>query len=130
MRIEIAIIPHPIDRHRELPKELASLAGAVVEFAGIVRGEENGRPIAALDYEAYSPMAESVMRRIIEQLNELHECLLVRVIHRIGIVPVGEAAVHIMVAAVHRAEAFAMLTAFMNRLKEDAPIWKRRVIFV
>jgi len=130
MRIEVAITHQKIDQRHELPKDLTLLAGAVAEFTGIVRGEENGRPIGSLDYEAYSPMAESVMRRAIEQLSQLHECLYMRVTHRLGTVPAGEAAIHVLAAAVHRAEAFAMLAAFMDRLKQDAPIWKRSVSFI
>ena len=98
--------------------------GALAEFTGTVRGEENGLPIAALVYEAYQPMAEAVMRRLLTELAAAHPCLAVRVQHRIGIVPVGEAAIHIAIQARHRAEAFGMLAAFMDRLKQDVPIWK------
>lgn len=98
--------------------------GAVAEFTGTVRGEEGGRPIAALVYEAYQPMAETVMRRLLTELAKEHACLAVRVQHRVGVVGVGEAAIHIVVQARHRAEAFALLAAFMDRLKQDVPIWK------
>ena len=125
MEIEIQITPHRIVVENSPPP---AGAGALAEFFGLVRGEENGRDIAALEYEAYSPMAEQVMRDIITGLGQRHPCLFVRVTHRIGIVPVGEAAIHMLVAARHRAEAFAMLTEFMNRLKQDVPIWKRRAL--
>jgi len=125
MQIEIQITSQRIAGNVSPP--LAD-AGALAEFSGLVRGEEDGRTIAALEYEAYSPMAERVMREIIAELGELHPCLFVRVTHRIGVVPVGEAAIHIVTAARHRAEAFAMLTEFMNRLKQDVPIWKRRAL--
>ena len=98
--------------------------GALAEFTGNVRGEENGQPIKALVYEAYQPMAETVMRRLLTEIAATHPCLAVRVQHRIGIVPVGEAAIHIAVEARHRAEAFALLATFMDRLKQDVPIWK------
>lgn len=104
-----------------------SLTGARAEFAGIVRGEEAGRDIAALEYEAYQPMAENVMRRILTELGQRHPCQSVHVTHRIGVIPVGETAVQIIALARHRAEAFAMLTGFMDRLKQDVPIWKRAV---
>ena len=103
-------------------------AGALVEFAGIVRSSEDGRTILALRYEAYQPMAESEMRRILDDLNEVHPCLRVTVRHRIGVVPVGQAAIYLAVEAAHRAEAFALATAFMDRLKQDVPIWKMEVI--
>jgi molybdopterin molybdotransferase len=50
------------------------------------------------------------------------------VIHRIGVVPVGEAAIYVGIAGRHRAEAFALLGEFMDRLKKDVPIWKLRAI--
>ena len=125
VEIEIQITPQRIvEKHFPQPAGL----GALAEFSGIVRGEEDGRDIAALEYEAYSPMAERVMRELIVELGQRHPCLFVRVTHRIGIVPAGEAAIHIVAAARHRAEAFAMLTEFMNRLKQDVPIWKRRAL--
>jgi molybdopterin synthase catalytic subunit len=128
MHVDIAITTQPIDLRRKLPAELARRAGAVVEFAGLVRGEEGGQSIAALEYEAYSPMAENVMRQIVGDLAVTHPCLFVRVTHRVGPVPVGEAAIQLVVASAHRAEAFAMVTRFVDRLKEDVPIWKRRAL--
>ena len=102
--------------------------GAAVEFFGIVRREENGEPIAALEYEAYQPMAELQMQRIIRELLIAYPCEVVRVIHRIGVVPVGEAAIAVQVASRHRAAAFSFLACFMDRLKQDVPIWKIRAL--
>ncbi len=129
MEIEIQLTNAPISA--ELPAPTTGVgAGAWVEFRGVVRGEENGAVITALEYEAYSPMAETEMRRIIAELAGDHPCLFVHVIHRVGIVPVGEAAIYVGIAARHRAEAFGLLNGFMNRLKQDVPIWKRRALTV
>ena len=121
MHIEIVINASVITPS---PRVTAPGVGALAEFTGSVRGEENGQPIKALVYEAYQPMAETVMRRLLIEIAATHPCLTVRVQHRIGIVPVGEAAIHIAVQARHRAEAFALLANFMDRLKQDVPIWK------
>jgi molybdopterin synthase catalytic subunit len=127
MEIEMQITNAPIAE--QLPALTARVgAGAWVEFRGVVRGEENGGVIAALEYEAYPQMAEKEMRRILVELANCHPCLSVRVIHRVGIVPVGESAIYVGIAARHRAEAFALLAEFMNRLKQDVPIWKRRIL--
>src|SRR5581483_811690 len=125
MKIEIQITNQPI-RSRSLTENYP--AGAIAEFSGSVRDLENGEKISALEYEAYSPMAENEMRRILESLNEKFPCLAAQVIHRVGIIPVGETAIYICVVAKHRGEAFSMLAEFMNRLKQDVPIWKRRAI--
>lgn len=128
MEIEIQLTNEPIAT--SLPPMATAAAGAWVEFRGVVRGEENGAAIAALEYEAYSPMAEEQMRRILAELGRARPCLAARVIHRVGVIPVGEAAIYVGIAGKHRAEAFAMLGEFMDRLKVDVPIWKRRGIGV
>lgn len=121
MHIEVLISPAIITPS---PSPAAPGVGAIAEFTGTVRGEEAGQSIAALVYEAYQPMAETVMHRLLNELAIAHPCLSVRVQHRIGVIRVGEAAIHIAVHAKHRAEAFALLAAFMDRLKQDVPIWK------
>jgi molybdopterin synthase catalytic subunit len=98
--------------------------GALAEFTGTVRGDENGKPISALVYEAYPAMAEPVMRRLLTELAATDPCIAVRVQHRTGTIRVGEAAIYIAVRAKHRAPAFALLAGFMDRLKQDVPIWK------
>jgi molybdopterin molybdotransferase len=126
MKIEVQLTREPIRPARVAGKEAAGAAGAHVGFRGVVRGQEDGRAIAALEYEAYEPMAVGEMRRVLEELGREHRCLEVRVVHRLGVVPVGEAAIAVEVVGRHRAEAFALLEGFMNRLKQDVPIWKRR----
>jgi molybdopterin synthase catalytic subunit len=103
-------------------------AGACAEFSGLVRGEEDGAPIRGLVYEAYQPMAETVLRRQLEALIEEHGLLAAEVTHRTGPVLVGETAIHVALWARHRAPAFAALSAFMDRLKQDVPIWKTEVL--
>lgn len=128
MQVEITITRQVIAPRRERPLQLPGEYGAMAEFEGLVRGEEDGKAIAALEYEAYEPMAQQMMRQIISEIGLRQPCLFVGVTHRIGLVPVGEAAIQIIVAARHRAPAFAMLAGFMDRLKQEAPIWKVRAI--
>ncbi len=126
MEIEIQLTTLPI-AGKILPPT-SGAAGAWLEFRGVVRGEENSQPIAALEYEAYAEMAEREIRRLLEELAAKHPCLAARVIHRVGVIPVGETAIYVGVAGQHRAEAIALLAGFMDRLKRDVPIWKRRAI--
>jgi molybdopterin synthase catalytic subunit len=120
MLIDIALQTEPL----ALADDPAPGAGAVVRFEGRVRPEEKDSLIEALDYEAYLPMAQRQMEKIIRDLGAIHPCLRARVRHRVGRVPVGEAAILVEVCATHRAEAFALATAFMNRVKQEVPIWK------
>ncbi len=128
MEIEIELTRDRIRADNPGHKGGCDCPGALAEFSGVVRGMEGGEPISALEYEAYSPMAEREMRRIVDDLARGHPCMAVRVIHRIGVIPVGETAIFVRIAALHRGEAFALLAAFMDRLKQDVPIWKVRAI--
>src|SRR3989338_9079983 len=98
--------------------------GATVEFLGVVRGQEDGRPIPWLDYEAYAPMAERVIEQAMTQATSRWSLHQVYVRHRVGRVAVGDAAVLIGVAAPHRAEAFEAWPFLICPIKRDAPIWK------
>jgi len=120
MKIDIALQNEPL----ALPETGLPGAGAVVRFEGRVRAEEKGAVIDALDYEAHLPMARAQLEKIARELGETHACLFVRVRHRLGRVPVGEAAILVEVASRHRGEAFAFLADFMHRVKQDVPIWK------
>jgi molybdopterin molybdotransferase len=127
MEIEIQLTDQTIAE--PIPPPLhAGAAGAWMEFRGVVRGEEDGQPIRALEYEAYPEMAVREIRRILDTLAVQHRCLAVKVIHRTGRIPVGATAIYVGVAAAHRAEAIALLGGFMDRLKQDVPIWKRQAL--
>ncbi len=126
MEIQIQLADQPIAANQPPPVE-AGTVGARTEFYGIVRGEEHGQPIRALEYEAYAEMVQRQVRRLLEELAAEYACLSARVVHRVGLVPVGAVAMYVGIASVHRAEGLGLLAAFLDRLKQDVPIWKRPV---
>ena len=126
MEILVQLTHAPIELSPPAP--VGDRIGAWLEFRGLVRGEENGQPIAALEYEAYSPMAEQTMHRLLTELAAEKPCERAQVVHRVGMVRVGEAAIHVAVGARHRAEALWLMSAFLDRLKQEVPIWKRRAL--
>ena len=99
--------------------------GACVEFQGIVRGSEKGEPLAGLHYEAYEPMAVRTLRGIAAQLAAGHPCASLVLIHRLGWVPAGEPSLFVRVLSAHRGEALRFCGELIDRMKQDAPIWKR-----
>ena len=99
--------------------------GALVTFAGICRGEEEGAPIAALVLEHYPGMAEEEIERHIEEAKKRWPLLGVRIAHRVGRVTPGEAIVLVATASAHRQAAFAAAEFLMDYLKTRAPFWKK-----
>jgi molybdopterin synthase catalytic subunit len=100
-------------------------AGAIDVFVGVVRDTSDGRAVTRLDYEAYATMAEAEMLRIAEEIERETGGVRVAVLHRVGSLSVGEAAVVCAASAPHRAEAFAACRALIDRIKARVPIWKR-----
>ncbi len=100
-------------------------AGASVLFLGTTRNENVGRRVVRLEYEAFAGMATKEMRKLATQARRRWPLVRVAMVHRIGVVPVGESSVGIAVSAGHRTEAFEACHWLIDRLKEIVPIWKK-----
>jgi molybdopterin synthase catalytic subunit len=96
-------------------------AGAVVTFEGVTREVEK------LEYEAYLEMAEEKMAAIVAEAVERHGLCAAAAEHRVGDVPLSEPSVAVAVSAPHRGEAFAGAREIIDRLKAEAPIWKKEI---
>jgi molybdopterin synthase catalytic subunit len=96
-------------------------AGAVVTFQGVTR------EVDGLDYEAYEEMAGPSMAAIVADAIERHGLCAAAAEHRVGEVPLSEPSVAVAVSAPHRGEAFAGAREIIDRIKAEAPIWKREV---
>ncbi len=121
MHIEIEFVDGPIVEPTPVPYEEG---GALLEFRGLVRATERGGRIAALIYEIYEKMAHRQIREILEKLHQQEPLLTALVIHRYGIVPVGQASIFVRLQSQHRGAAFHAMEQFMNQFKTDVPIWK------
>lgn len=118
------VTDHPIDLADWRACQTGGLEGASVEFQGLVRREEEGAPIVCLDYDAYEPMAERVIARLVEQTRQRWPVHRIFVRHRFGRVPVGHLALFVGVRATHRREAFEACQFLVDEIKREAPIWK------
>jgi molybdopterin converting factor subunit 1 len=99
--------------------------GAIVTFVGTVRNHGRGRQVLRLDYEAYAPAAETILRQIGDEIRERWGLDNVAIVHRVGSLSVGEASVVISIASAHRDAAFDACRYTIERIKEIVPIWKK-----
>ena len=124
MRIDVQLTNQPIPEKITSPAA-AEHAGAWVEFRGVVRGEENGAAIAALEYEAYPAMARSKMRELCSAAAQRWPVVRTAVVHRLGRLELGDVSVAVAVSCPHRAQAFEAGRYLIDRLKETVPVWKK-----
>jgi molybdopterin synthase catalytic subunit len=102
----------------------AGPVGAVTSFVGVVRGENLGRRVMFLEYEAYEPLALRGLARIEQEMRGHWPTAQLGIHHRTGRIEIGEASVAIVVASAHRAEAFAACRYAIERVKQILPVWK------
>jgi molybdopterin synthase catalytic subunit len=121
----IALTTDPIDYHALTEQVRRADCGAVVLFLGTVRDLTDGRVTAALDYEAYPPMAEKKMAEIEADTRRRWPVGEMGLVHRLGHLEVGEVSVAVAVSCPHRGEAFEACRHAIDRLKELVPIWKK-----
>jgi len=119
------IADEPIDIAGLVREAGAPDCGATVLFVGTVRNHHRDREVVRLTYEAYRPMAEAALEKIAHELESATEGLRVRIVHRLGSLAVGESSVVITAAAAHRMAAYEASRVALERLKREAPIWKR-----
>jgi molybdopterin synthase catalytic subunit len=101
-------------------------SGALVTFVGYVRERsDEGRPVDGLHYEAHRELALAELRVIGAEASERFGPARVAIVHRVGELALGEAAVAIAVAAAHRGVAFDACEYAIDELKKRVPIWKQ-----
>jgi molybdopterin synthase catalytic subunit len=100
-------------------------AGAIATFVGVTRSTNRGRRVLELEYEAYASMAVSEFAKIAAEAKERWSLCEIAIVHRVGVVPLGEASVAIAISAPHRPDAIDACRFAIDRLKHVAPIWKK-----
>jgi len=121
----IFLTDQPIDIAAVLQSASSLEAGAAVLFLGTVRQRSSGKTVAALQYECYPEMAESILRQLADQARSRWNLQGCGVVHRIGRVQVGEISVAVACSAEHRAAAFQAAQWLIDQIKQQAPIWKK-----
>ena len=104
-----------------------SSCGAVATFSGTVRDHSDGRPgVVHLEYEAYEPHATARLADVAHEARQRFSDLgRIALLHRTGVLDVGEVSVVVVVSAAHRAEAFGATRFCIDAIKSTVPIWKR-----
>ena len=129
MNHQLILTTEPINEGMLLAdRKMSSAMGAAVYFTGVVREVEEGKSLAAIDYEAFQQMAEHQFELIFQQMEKRWPIESVRLVHRIGVVKVNEPSLWVEVIAPHRGEAFAACQFLVDEMKRVVPIWKKPLI--
>ena len=120
-----AITRRRIDPTRLLAEVADSSAGGTVLFIGTVRNRNGGRRVSGLEYQVYREMAEATLKKIEEEVKRKWPVKKISIVHREGVLKVGEVSVAVAVSAQHRAEAFEACRYAIDKIKRSLPLWKK-----
>jgi molybdopterin synthase catalytic subunit len=123
----IAITDQPIDVDAAIAAAQSDRAGAVNVFIGTVRNHADRRAVVRLEYEAYDKMALKKMEEVAAEARRRWPVEKAAVVHRKGILQIGEVAVVIAVSTPHRRESFEACQYIIDTIKQVVPIWKKEV---
>jgi molybdopterin synthase catalytic subunit len=124
--VHTEVTERPIEVSALTAAVAGSSSGAVVSFAGVVRDHDGGRPVTSIEYVGH-PTSAAVLARVVAEVTAGSEAEAVAVAHRVGPLEVGEAALVVAVAGVHRAEAFDTAMLLVDEVKRQLPVWKRQI---
>lgn len=102
-----------------------SSTGAVVLFSGDVRDHDHGRSVVSLTYEGH-PSAQEVLETVVNDFAADSNVTGIAAVHRLGEIPIGQAALVVVVASSHRGDAFTAAGALVDLIKEKLPVWKHQ----
>ena len=100
-------------------------AGGTCLFIGTVRDRSDAGAVTGLDYEAWDELADRRLREVAGEMFERWPVCKVALVHRTGRLDIGEVSVAVACSAPHRADAFEACRHGIERIKQDAPIWKK-----
>ena len=124
--MRVVVLAHAFAPERELASfALGGEAGAVASFVGYCRAE--GGKVERLELERYPGFTEVAITRIAETALRRHGLIDFLVIHRVGVIPAGEAIVLVAASSAHRQNALTAVSEVMDYLKTEAPIWKKEI---
>lgn len=120
--IRVLVTDAAIDVAAELDALERAGGGAVATFTGLVR-DDGG--VEELFLEHYPVATEKALSDLVAEAVQRWSLAAATVIHRVGAMAPGARIVFVGTTAAHRAEALEACAFLIDRLKTDAPFWKR-----
>ncbi|PQE31761.1 hypothetical protein CJF32_00005070 [Rutstroemia sp. NJR-2017a WRK4] len=121
----VALTHDHLDAKVMLDKVRSPKAGAIVLFAGTTRDNFGGKPVKELQYTSYEPRALQTMLSICKDILQKHSLTSIAMIHRLGVVPIGEESILITVSSPHRQAAWRAGEEALEECKAKVEVWKK-----
>ena len=122
--IDVCVSPDAFDTRVELDRLALAGVGGIASFIGVVRGDGG---LKSLTLDHYPAMTKAALQTLGESARARWDLAAVIIVHRVGTMAPGDRIVFVGTASAHRAAALESCAYLIDRLKTDAPFWKREV---
>ena len=125
-RVALAdVVEAPVDPAHCADLVADDAAGAGVTFGGVVRDHDGGRSVDHIEYSAH-PDAGRIVAEVAADIVARFPLDAIAVVHRVGVLRVGDVALAAAVSGAHRQEAFAACAELVEEVKRRLPVWKKQ----
>lgn len=118
----VSVQAEDFDSGAELAALEATGAGAIASFTGLVRGDDG---VTSMTLEHYPAMTQAALEQLVEDAFARWPLVGATLIYRVGELHTGDRIVFVGTASTHRAAALEACAFLIDRLKTDAPFWKK-----
>jgi molybdopterin synthase catalytic subunit len=103
--------------------------GAHSIFLGQVRADElDGKTVTAIEYSAYTEMAEQIIHEIREAAFEKFDLSCMHIYHSIGKVKAGEISLMVFTSSAHRQACMDATRFIVEEIKAKAPVFGKEIL--
>jgi len=102
--------------------------GATTSFVGTMRDFNEGDDVSAMFLEHYAGMTEKALEQICDQAMADYPILDCLILHRVGEIKPNDSIVLVAAWSAHRGAAFDASRMLIEKLKTDAPFWKKETL--
>lgn len=121
------LVKDPIDFQKEYESIKKPKFGCILFFLGVSRNAPEDSHVKALEYFAYEEMSITKANALEATIKEKYPVGEIVIIHRLGMVPVTESSLLVLIASAHRKQMFEALEEIVDRIKKEIPIWKKAI---
>eukprot|EP01100_Stratorugosa_tubuloviscum_P002629 TRINITY_DN1627_c1_g1_i1.p1 TRINITY_DN1627_c1_g1~~TRINITY_DN1627_c1_g1_i1.p1 ORF type:complete len:153 (+),score=66.08 TRINITY_DN1627_c1_g1_i1:113-571(+) len=121
----IELIYDNLSIDQAIHKVSSNSVGAISSFIGTTRDTFESKRVIRLEYEAYIPMAIKSLQQLCQLIRSKWNLINISIQHRLGIVPIAEASVIIVISSAHRRDSLEAVHFAIDHLKATVPIWKK-----
>lgn len=118
----VRVQSEPFDPAGELARLESLDCGAIASFTGLVRGDGG---LVEMELEHYPAMTAAALDSLAETALARWSLAGLIVIHRVGPMRPGDRIVLVATVSSHRAAALESCAYLIDKLKTEAPFWKR-----